>query len=148
MTGAEKIYTTKSLFGLAKSPGLNLDNEGLHDVVLRVTGKSSIKLLTQIEIKAVVRDLIFLKEICQRDQEQPIPFKATREATQSQQYQIKMLEKELGWNNNPARLKGFMKKYSHKESIKCMAVDEASKLIEALKGCKRNMNGSSRRLSR
>lgn len=141
----DKVYTTKSLYGMAKSPELNLDNDNLHAVVFRVTGKESIKQLTQTDLKAVVRELILLKEMCQREADVSRSNEETQWASQGQLYQIKQLEKELGWNNNPARLRGFMKKYSKKENVKWMTAEEASNLIEALKGVKRNMNGNRRK---
>lgn len=137
----DKVYTTRSLYGLAKSPELNLDNDNLHAVVFRVTGKASIKELTQTEVKAVVRELVLLKEMYQREASMSRSNENVLWASDGQRFQIRMLEKELGWNTNPARLKGFMKKFSKKENIKWLTAEEASKLIEGLKGAKRNMNG-------
>lgn len=139
-----KTYSIGSIYGLAKCPELNLDNDTLHDVVRKVTGKESIKILSDLERRKVVIELVRLKELCKMDIDMNRISDKVIWASQDQIYQIHKLEKELGWSDNSERLKGFMKKYSRRENLKWLTITEASNLIESLKACKKNMNGRRR----
>ena len=50
-----------------------------------------------------------------------------------QRYRIGELERQLGWKENPNRLKAFIKKYYHVDSLDWLKEQEASNLIESLK---------------
>ena len=48
-----KQPSIRTLWAIAKSPELHLTDEDLHAVVYRETGKESMKMLTQGEVKAL-----------------------------------------------------------------------------------------------
>ncbi len=53
--------------------------------------------------------------------------------SERQKKYIKDLEYKLGWNDNPARLAGFIKKYAKTDVIDWLTVSQAAKVIEGLK---------------
>lgn len=125
-------FSIRTIWGLAKSPELSLDDEELHSIVYRETGKESIRALTQGEINKVCSELSRLKDSVKKGnggQRQGM-------ATDNQLYLVKKLEEELGWADNPKRLKAFMLKYYNRASVKWLTFKEASRLIESLKKMK------------
>jgi hypothetical protein len=96
----------KTIWGLAK--GIGLEKDRLYDIIEAITGKRSMTQCTGTELNKVVLRLGRYKDGQGSD-----PNKASKE----QIWKIGELEKELGWSDNPARLLGFMKKYSHVERI-------------------------------
>ncbi|WP_032122025.1 regulatory protein GemA [Clostridium amazonitimonense] len=121
--------TIRTIWGLAKGKELQLTDEDLYSIVYRETGKDSIKALTQEEIKKVCYALTALKEVDKRY----INRQRSQWATQDQLWKISQIENQLGWNDNPKRLRKFMAKYYNKESLNWLTFDEASNLIESLK---------------
>lgn len=112
----------------AMSKELGMDNELLHSFILNVTGMEHISKLTKYEAIEIIDRLETIKS--------GKPASSTYRynmATQGQIYMIKSLEKSLGWDDNPRRLKGFMKKYTGVEELNWLTFKKASNLIEALK---------------
>lgn len=103
------------IFVLAKENGI--DNEMLHDLIKAMFNRNSLKKLSFIQAGKLIERLGGQK-------------------TNSQESYIKALEKQLGWNSNPERLKGFIKMMFKKENLKKLTKKERSKLIEALKNMK------------
>jgi len=116
----------RKIYALSKE--LNMDSETLHIISEKVVGVGSISKLTNIDAIKLIDELEFAKT---GERKKKI-YRANR-ATEDQIYKIQALEKELGWNNNPKRLKGFMKRYGRVEDIKWLTFETASNLIEALK---------------
>lgn len=116
----------RKIYALSKE--LNMDSDMLHITIEKLIGKGSIAKLTNVDAIKIIDELEFAKTGKRKK-------KIYREnrATEDQIYKIKALEKELGWQDNPKRLKGFMKKYSRVEDIKWLTFEAASNLIEALK---------------
>ena len=113
----------RSIWGLAKSE-LKLSQEELYSIVLRETGKESLRELETRELNRVITVLIKLKE------------KANVRvgmASKDQIWKIKELAKELGWDDNPKRLKAFVKKYYKIENLEWLNGNQAWRLIESLK---------------
>lgn len=109
----------RKLYALAKEKGI--DNEELHELVYQCSGKDSIKSLSKDEgIRCI--DRIEGRKV--------LP---TGKITPSQLSYINDLIKQLGWNNNPKRLKGFIRKYTKVDEIKWLNVRQASNIIEGLK---------------
>jgi len=109
----------KKLYALAKQKGI--DNEELHELVYQCSGKDSIKKLTKDEgIRCI--DRIEGRRTAPQGR-----------ITQSQEAYLHDLIKRLGWQNNPKRLKGFIKKYAKVDEIKWLTVKQASNVIEGLK---------------
>lgn len=57
-----KANGIKTIWGLAKSPELNLNDDMLYDIVYRLTKKDSLKALTQKQIDMVCKELFNLKD--------------------------------------------------------------------------------------
>lgn len=112
----------------ASAKELNLDNELLHTFVFNLTGCMHISSLTKNEAILVIDELEYKKTGIRKQN----PYRENM-ASQDQIFKIQALEKELGWDNNPKRLKAFMKKYSGTEEVKWLTFLKASNLIEALK---------------
>ena len=99
--------TIRTLWGIAKSPELQLGSEELHLVVQAQTGKDSGK--------------------------RKRPVGMTGNATDNQRRKIYMLTKELGWDDNPKRLSGFIRRMFKVERVEWLNYEQCSNLIEALK---------------
>ncbi|WP_113674068.1 phage protein GemA/Gp16 family protein [Vallitalea guaymasensis] len=104
----------KKIFAAAKNKGL--DNKSLHSIVYEETKKSSIKLLTNAQAQKVINRIQKGDKI-----------------TYDQKRYIKDLEKKLGWQDNPKRLRALVKKYYSCDSIEWLSKRDASRLIETLK---------------
>lgn len=101
------------IYVLVKEIGLN--NDILHNLVKAMFNKTSLKKLSFIEAGRLIERL---------------------GGKNSQENYIRNLEKQLGWAENPERLKGFIKSMFKKDSLKKLTKKEKSKLIEALKNMK------------
>ncbi len=125
--------TIRMLWAIAKSPELNLDEENLYAVVSRETGKDSMTKLTQPELNQVARVLQGMKDRAGGRK----PAKRTDEggnpATTAQRRKIYALCGELGWNDNPNRIQGFVKRMSGIDRIEWLNKKQCAVVIEALK---------------
>lgn len=124
--GKANYKQIRKIYSVAKE--LGIDNELLHTMTLNTTGVKSIALLTNIQAITLIDELEYKKTGIKKK----TVYRSNR-ATDDQIYKIKALESNLGWEDNPKRLKGFMKKYSRVDEIKWLTFEAASKLIEALK---------------
>lgn len=104
------------IYVLAKENGL--DNEMLHDLVKAMFNRNSLKKLTFIQAGKVIERL-------------------GGNTGSSQESYIRALERQIGWSDNPERLKGFIKSLFKKDDLKSLTKKEKSKLIEALKNIKK-----------
>lgn len=116
----------RKIYALAKE--LDIDNDLLHDFMNNTVKEKSISKLTNIQAIKLIDELEYKKTGVRKKR----TYRSDR-ATEDQLYKIQALELELGWRDNPKRLKGFMKKYSRVDDIKWLTFDAASNLIEALK---------------
>ncbi|PHS34918.1 MAG: GemA protein [Alkaliphilus sp.] len=114
----------KSIWGLAGCEEVNLNKEELYAVVYSETKKESISKLSVKEKNKVIAALIKIKE--NRNKREGM-------ASREQIWKINELSKELGWNDNPHRLKAFVKKYYQIENINWLDARSAWRLIESLK---------------
>lgn len=129
MAGSKYIpnYSIKTIWGLAKSPELNMDDETLHDLVYRETRKESIRKLTKADIDKVCKVLMKMKE-------SSVPTrKKGNKWSKDQRTKIDKLTEELGWSDNPARLNGFVKRMFKIDRVEWLDPKQCSVLIEALK---------------
>lgn len=115
-----KIWTTAKELGW--------DKDLLYCAVNRISGGDSISELTKHQAIQLIEYL--LSQLSQR--------KATKDtrpgmATEKQIRLINKLASDLGWDDDPRRLQGFIKKYSKIDSPKWMTVKMASNIIQALK---------------
>ncbi|MEF2968336.1 phage protein GemA/Gp16 family protein [Paenibacillus sp. M1] len=114
----------KKIYGLSRQAGLN--DEELHDLVYSVTRSDSIKSLSKNQgIKVIDRLTSLVKG-----------HPPTR-ATPNQIWQINKLAEEMGWTNDPRRLRHFLENQQHVSHPSYLTPEAASKTIEALKNIKR-----------
>ena len=116
---------------------LGMESDGLHEMVSVVTGKDSIKSLSVTEGTEVIEVLVRVGgRVKKKRKPRPaLPPNVVELVTHKQTRLIKRLEKKLGWQDNPQRLKGFTKRIIKREGIRTK--QEAIKVIEGLKNMAR-----------
>jgi hypothetical protein len=121
----------RMIWGLAHRVGL--DDDELHEAVKGLTGKDSLKQLTNEDVSCVIRRLTnagaSIKQ--KRKARQNFPINVVEIITPKQRGLIKYFEEKLGWQDNPARLAGLSRRIIKKE----MAVTkkEGIKIILAMR---------------
>lgn len=125
----------RTIWGIAKSPELSLEEADLYALIERETGKQHMRELSQGQIDKVCRVLQQMKDGVRGPT--PKPGKRTDEGgnpqTVAQRRKIYKLTGELGWNDTPARLNGFILKMFKVSRIEWLTVAQCYMLIEALK---------------
>lgn len=101
-----------------------MTKDDVYTIVFRETGKEHMSDCTEKELEQIRKAIIFIKDA---NGQRP------NRATKKQLWKIRQLEKELGWDKNPARLEGFIKKYYHAEELAWLKFGQASNLIDSLK---------------
>lgn len=124
-------FSIRTIWGLAKSPELLLSDEDLYSIIYRETGKDSMRKLNQKEINKVCSTLSEMKDSVKGSKERTDT--GGNKLTKEQRRKIYMLTEELGWNNNNARINGFVKKMFKVERLEWLNKSQCSKLIEMLK---------------
>jgi hypothetical protein len=116
---------------------LGMESNELHDVVSAVTGKDSIKALSVAEGTDIIEVLIRAGgRVKKKRKPRPsLPPNVVELVTRKQTRLIKVLEKRLGWQDNPERLKGFTRRIIKREGVRTKK--EAIKVIEGLKSMAR-----------
>ena len=112
----------RTIWAIAKSPELSLEEADLYALIERETGKQHMRELSQGQIDKVCRVLQQMKDGVRAPA--PKPGKRTDEGGNPE---------ELGWNDTPARLNGFILKMFKVSRIEWLTVSQCYKLIEALK---------------
>lgn len=124
-------YSIRTIWGLAKSPELCLDEEALYAIIYRETGKEHMRELSQGEITKVCRVLGKMKDDTKRYQKRTDD--GGNPKTVPLRRKIYALTGELGWNNDNARINGFVKRMFKVDRIEWLTVPQCHKVIEALK---------------
>ena len=128
-----KQPSIRTLWAIAKSPELHMTDEDLHAVVYRETGKESIKALTQGQINEVARVLQNMKDGVSRSTRPKRTDEGGDARTIQQRRKIYALTEQLGWNNNPQRIQGFVKRITGVDRLEWLNVAQCEKVIEGLK---------------
>ena len=128
-----KQPSIRTLWAIAKSPELHMTDEDLHAVVYRETGKESIKALTQGQINEVARVLQNMKDGVSRSTRPKRTDEGGDARTVQQRRKIYALTEQLGWNNNPQRIQGFVKRITGVDRLEWLNVAQCEKVIEGLK---------------
>lgn len=127
------VFSIKTIWGIAKSKELNMSEDDLYSFVMRETGKSSIRALNQAEINKVCTALSKLKDSISGNSYEKRTDVGGNTATSNQRKKIYKLTEELGWNNNNARINGFVKKMFKVSRLEWLSQAQCDKLIEMLK---------------
>ena len=128
-----KQPSIRTLWAIAKSPELHMTDEDLHAVVYRETGKASIKALTQGQINEVARVLQNMKDGVSRSTRPKRTDEGGDVRTVQQRRKIYALTEQLGWNDNPQRIQGFVKRMTGVDRLEWLNVAQCEKVIEGLK---------------
>ena len=128
-----KQPSIRTLWAIAKSPELGLTDDDLHAVVYRETGKDSIRKLSQGELTSVVRVLQNMKDCVKKNTRTKRTDEGGNPRTVEQRRKIYALCEELGWNNDPRRIQGFVKRVAHVDRLEWMGPAQCEKVIEGLK---------------
>ena len=128
-----KQPSIRTLWAIAKSPELHMTDEDLHAVVYRETGKESIKALTQGQINEVARVLQNMKDGVSRSTRTKRTDEGGDVRTVQQRRKIYALTESLGWNDNPQRIQGFVKRMTGVDRLEWLNVAQCEKVIEGLK---------------
>ena len=128
-----KQPSIRPLWAIAKSPELHMTDEDLHALVYRETGKESIKALTQGQISEVARVLQNMKDGVSRSTRTKRTDEGGDVRTVQQRRKIYALTEQLGWNNNPQRIQGFVKRITGVDRLEWLNVAQCEKVIEGLK---------------
>ena len=128
-----KPASIRTLWAIAKSSELHLSDEDLHAVVFRETGKESMKKLTQGEINTVARVLQNMKDSVHSDPRTKRTDTGGDARTVQQRRKIFALTEELGWNSDPQRIQGFVKRITGIDRLEWLNVAQCKKVIEGLK---------------
>ena len=128
-----KQPSIRTLWAIAKSPELHMTDEDLHAVVYRETGKESIKALTQGQINEVARVLQNMKDGVSRSTRPKRTDEGGDARTLQQRRNIYALTESLGWNDNPQRIQGFVKRMTGVDRLEWLNVAQCEKVIEGLK---------------
>ena len=110
-----------------------MTDEDLHAVVYRETGKESIKALTQGQINEVARVLQNMKDGISRSTRPKRTDEGGDARTIQQRRKIYALTESLGWNDNPQRIQGFVKRMTGVDRLEWLNVAQCEKVIEGLK---------------
>lgn len=122
---------------------LGLDSDELHEVVAGITGKDSIKALSVGEGIEVVNTMIRAggRVKKKRKPRRKLPPNVVEMVTSEQLKFIGLLEERLGWQDNPERLGGFVRRIIKREVVRTKQ-QEGSKVIQGLKSIvNRNKGG-------
>ena len=128
-----KQPSIRTLWAIAKSPELHMTDEDLHALVYRETRKESIKALTQGQINEVARVLQNMKDGVSRSTRPKRTDEGGDVRTVQQRRKIYALTESLGWNDNPQRIQGFVKRMTGVDRLEWLNVAQCEKVIEGLK---------------
>ena len=127
--GKERNGILKAVWGISKE--LGIDKEELYILLGRETGKDHMTECSDDELRKLLRVLAFYKDKEKLQQSGNGP-------SDKQLKYIRDMEKQLGWNNEPERLRGFVKKLYKVDALEWLSTAQASKVIEALKNMLKN----------
>ncbi len=134
--GAEKRTPEQNRKIWALAGELGFDEGLLRDLVERLTGQRSTSALTRRQAHVVIDEL---NRLGGKQSPPTIETRRPGMATPQQIHKIRSLERDLGWSDNPKRLRSFMQKYSGGIArMEWLQYDQASALIESLKGVLRS----------
>ena len=128
-----KQPSIRTLWAIAKSPELHMTDEDLHALVYRETRKESIRALTQGQINEVARVLQNMKDGVSRSTRPKRTDEGGDARTIQQRRKIYALTESLGWNDNPQRIQGFVKRMTGVDRLEWLNVAQCEKVIEGLK---------------
>ena len=123
----------RTLWAIAKSPQLSMTDEDLHAVVYRETGKESMRKLTRGEITRLARVLQNMKDGTRPGSRNRRTDQGGNPRTVQQRRKIYALCGELGWNGDPRRIHGFVRRVTGVDRLEWLGPSQCEAVIEGLK---------------
>lgn len=120
-----------AIYAIAKSPQLGMTDEELHLLVGGMTGKDSLKELTQRELMDLTTKLQEMRDSASGKKGKRNFTRKGNRATERQRRKMYMLMKDLGWNDK--RVRGFARKMVGTETIEWLNHEQCAILIEGMK---------------
>lgn len=128
-----KQPSIRTLWAIAKSAELRMTDEDLYAVIYRETQKESMKKLTQDEINTCARVLQNMKDSVSGGTHTKRTDVGGNSRTVQLRRKIYKLTEELGWNDNPQRIQGFVKRMTGVDRLEWLNETQCTKVIEGLK---------------
>lgn len=114
----------KAMFALGNK--LGMDTEDLRGVAYRIGGVESLKALSKREAGRMIEEL-------KRRAGEPTESRSPNRATEPQRRMINALVRQMGWADQPERLRGWLRRYCGAEDIRFLTPEQAGKAIDGLK---------------
>ena len=121
MSAERKPPSIRTVWGIAKSPELRLEDEDLYAVVYRETGKERLRKLTAGELSRVIRALQEMKDSARQSAGRKRTDEGGDPRTVEQRRKLYKEMRDLGWSE------------AQVERIEWLGPAQCGKLIEALK---------------
>ena len=116
----------QAIFALGKK--LGMDTEDLHGIAYRISGVESIRALTSREAGRMI------DELRMRAGEKPnTPGGGAGRLTDAQRRMIAVLTRDLGWIDQPERLRGWLRKFAGVDDVRFLTVQQGIRVIDCLK---------------
>lgn len=131
MSAERKPPSIRTVWGIAKSPELRLEDEDLYAVVYRETGKERLRKLTAGELSRVIRALQEMKDSARQSAGRKRTDEGGDPRTVEQRRKLYKEMRDLGWSE--AQVNGLARRMFQVERIEWLAPAQCGKLIEALK---------------
>ena len=122
MSPAITAAQIRMIHALVRETGL--DDDTLHDIAHSVSGKESLRTLTRSQAARLIDRLQVLA-----GKAKDIPDRAS----QAQQNYIHALAREMGWAEDPKRLRRFLETRAGVSDVRFLSIRAAGQIIEALK---------------
>jgi len=125
----------KLLWVLARQ--IELSDDDLHYVIREGTGKVSMREMTKREASVIIEEMLKMGAIITKKSKPrrtgPLPPNVVEIASQGQLRKIHQLEKQLAWDENPKRLRGFVRRITRTRAGVVRTKRDAQKVIEGMK---------------
>lgn len=125
----------RKIWAVAREKGM--DEDMVRSVAQAVSGRPSISGLTSVQASAVIDRML------NKGGRRTKPQRDPNMMTEKQEWKIRQLEKELGWQDNPQRLQAFVKKYARVERLDWLTLYKARNIIDGLKALLARQKGGS-----
>lgn len=128
----------QAIFALGNK--LGMDKEDLHAIAWRIGGVESIRSLTSREAGRMIDELKL------RSGEKPsMPGSGAGRLTDAQRRMIAVLTRDLGWLDQPERLRGWLHKFVGVDDVRFLTVQQAIRVIDSLKAMRDGGRGERKR---
>lgn len=125
----------RSIWGLAKSPELRLDEDDLYAIIYRETGRARMRDLTPGDISRVCRVLYTMKDRARGGKTAYHPKRTDEggnDATVLQRHRIYHLCQQLGWPD-VEQINGYCRRMCHVDRVEWLTPKQCRVVIEGLK---------------